>query len=144
MPKVYKLNLVCPCRRRKPDSIPKLGGIGHFHRLVQNWTALRCHFHKFTINYRKIIRMRTIYSRFRIELKFPVKWLDSDFDKFKGVKTGREQTCILPRNLVLIVVKIIRGVFGFRVVYLCFIAFIQGRRRTWMELEDLVCSVDFR
>ena len=40
MPKVFNMNLVCLCRRIKPDSIPKLDGIGHFRRLVQNLTAL--------------------------------------------------------------------------------------------------------
>ena len=98
MPKVYKLNLVFPCRRTKPDSIPKLDGIGHFHRLVQNWTALIDDLVKFTINRRKIIRTRTIYSRFRIEMNFPVMELDSEFNKFKGVKTGREQTYTIPEN----------------------------------------------
>ena len=73
-----------------------------------------------------------------------MKWLYSDLDKFKGVKTGREQTCTLSTKLVLITTKIISSVFGFRVMYLCFIAFIQGRRKTWMALEDLVYSVDFR
>ena len=82
MPKFYKLNLVCPCRRTKPDSIPKLDGIGHFHRQVQFWTALIGYLVKFSINHRKIIRMRAIYSRFRIELKFPGMWSYSDFDKF--------------------------------------------------------------
>ena len=82
MPKVFKLILVCPCRRKKPDSIPKLDGIGHFHRLVQNLTALIDDLIKFTINRRKIIRMRAIYSRFRIELNFPGIWSYSDFDKF--------------------------------------------------------------
>ena len=82
MPKVYKLNLVCPCRRINPDSIPKLDGIGHFHRLVQNWTVLIDNLIKFTINCRKIIRTRSIYSRFRIELNFPGIWKYSDFDQF--------------------------------------------------------------
>ena len=92
------MNLVCPCRRTKPDSIPKLDGIGHFHRLVSNWTALIGYLVKFTINHRKIIRTRAIYSRFRIELKFLVKWLDSDLDKFKVVKIGREQTYTILEN----------------------------------------------
>ena len=82
MPKVYKLNLVYPCRRTKPDSIPKLDGFGHFHRLVQNWTTLIDDLIKFAINRRKIIRMRSIYSRFCIELNFPGMWSYSDFDKF--------------------------------------------------------------
>ena len=82
MPKVYKLNLVSPCRRKKPDSIYKLDGIGHFHGRVQNWTALIGHLVKFTINHRKIVRTRTIYSRFRIELNFPVMWSYSVLDKF--------------------------------------------------------------
>ena len=82
MPKVYKLNLVSPCRRIKHDSVPKLDGIGHFHRLVQNWTALIDILIKFPINRRKIIRTRAIYSRFRIELNFPGMWSYSDFDKF--------------------------------------------------------------
>ena len=87
-------------------------------------TALIDDLVKFTINRRKIIRTRAIYSRFRIELNFPVKWLYSDLDKFKGVKTGREQTCTLSTKLVLITTKIISSVFGFRVMCLCFIAFI--------------------
>ena len=74
---------------------------------------MRCHFHKIIINHRKIIRMRAIYSRFRIELNFPEIWSYFDFDKFKGVRTGREQTCILSRNSVSIVVKIISSVSGF-------------------------------
>ncbi|KAL4573934.1 hypothetical protein LXL04_020755 [Taraxacum kok-saghyz] len=40
MSKVYKLNLVCFCIRIKPDSIPKVHGVGHFPGLVQNGTAL--------------------------------------------------------------------------------------------------------
>ena len=68
---------------------------------------------KIIINHRKIIRTRTIYSRFRIELNFLVKLLDSDLDKFKGVKTGREQTCTLLGNLVLTVMRIINRVSGF-------------------------------
>ena len=113
MPKVYKLNLVCHCRRIKPDSIPKLDRVGHFHILVQNWTALIDDLIKFDINRRKIIRTRTIYSRFRIDLNFPVMCLYYDFDKFKGVRTGREQTCTLSRNLVLKVVIVISSVSGF-------------------------------
>ena len=61
--------------------------------------------------------MRTIYLRFRIELNFLVMWSISNFDKFKGVKTGREQTCILLWNLVLKVVKIISSVFVCRILY---------------------------
>ena len=61
MPKVYKLNLVCPCRRTESDSISKLDGIGHCHRQVHNWTALIDGLIKFTINRRKIIRTRMIY-----------------------------------------------------------------------------------
>ena len=57
-------------------------------------------------------------------MKFLVKWLDSDLDKFKGVKTGREQTDTILEKLVLITAKIISSVFGFRVMCLCFIAFI--------------------
>ena len=93
--KVCNLSLVYTYRRTKRDSIPKLGGIDHFHRLVQNWTALIDILIKFTINRRQIIRTRTIYSRFRIELNFPVMWSYSDFDKFYSVKTDREQTCTL-------------------------------------------------
>ena len=40
-------------------------------------------------------------------------WLDSDFDKFKGVRTGREQTYTLSINLVLKVVIVISSVLGF-------------------------------
>ena len=54
-----------------------------------------------------------LYSRFCIELKFLVKWLDSDLDNFKGVRTGREQTCTLSRNLVLKAVIVISSVLGF-------------------------------
>ena len=117
MPKVYKLNLVCPGRRIKLDPIPKLDGIGHFHRLVQIWTALKDDLSKFTTDYRKLIRTRTIYSRFRIELNFPVMCLYYDFDKYKGVKTGCEQTCILLGNLVSKAVIVISSVIGCRALY---------------------------
>ena len=82
MPKVCNLNLVCLCRRINPDSFPKLDGIGHFHRLVQNLTTLIDDLIKFAINRRKIIRTHTIYYRFRIDLNFPMMWSYSDFDKF--------------------------------------------------------------
>ena len=42
-----------------------------------------------------------------------MKWLDSDLNKFKGVKTGREQTCPLLENLVLQTVRIISSFLGF-------------------------------
>ena len=53
-----------------------------------------------------------------------MKYLDSELDKFKGVKTGREQIDTILEKLVLITAKIISSVFGFRLMYLCFIAFI--------------------
>ena len=84
-----------------------------FPPAVRISTAFVVDFRKIAINRRKIIRTHTVYPRFRIELNFPVTWLNSEFDKFKGVKTGRDQTCTLLRKIGIGVLRIISSVLGF-------------------------------